>query len=275
MKLWQGILIALLLTTTLAAHAGEPQAQADLLLARIGTALDNDRTSEALSACTKLEKLGPSLAEPLPERFYFYYIETLQRSGAKALALRRAYAYQQQFGAAGAHYPQIAAIVETLEKETMAPGSDADGALAALRREREQEHAQTLELLRTCRDEAIALEGTEQELRAASATIDAQSKALAAARAALERRMTKIERSREGTPEAQQQLRLDFNRDSQAYNDAASAFNAAREALDAKGEGQSLRLERYKERCAELSVAKADLEAVCGESADWFCRGSE
>lgn len=274
MKLWQGILIALLLGMTIPAHAGE-QEQADLLLAKIGTALDNDRTSEALAACAKLEKLGPSLAKPLPERFYYYYIATLQRSGVKELALRRGYAYLQQYGPAAPHSAQVAAIVGELERQTMAPGSDADAAVETRRLRREQEHAQILELLRACRGEALALEGTEQELRAASAAIETQGAALAAAQAALERRMALIARSGAGTAEAQKQLKIDFNRDAQAYNEAASAFNGARESLAARTEGQGLRLQRYQERCSGLSVAKADLEAVCGESDDWFCRGSE
>ena len=183
MKLLQGILISLLLGMTLPVHAINQEVQAELLLAKISTALINDRTSEALSACAKLEKLGPSLAKPLPESFYYYYIETLHRSGAKELVLSRAYAYLQKYGKKAPHYGQVTAIVRELQLAAMRAGKE-DAAAAvtdweeADRLQKEKEHEQTLGVLRACQSEANALEGTEKELSIAFEEINAQSDAL-------------------------------------------------------------------------------------------------
>ena len=94
-------------------------------------------------------------------------------------------------------------------------------------------------------------------------------------KAALDQRASRIDRSSKGTPEEQKQLRVDFNRDSQAYNDAVSDFNIVREIYASKVDEQSSRLQRYEGRCADLLVIKSDMETVCGKSDDWFCRGSE
>ena len=280
MKLLQGIMISFLLGMTLPAHAINQDAQADLLLAKISTALKNDRTSEALSACTKLEKLGSSLEKPLPESFYYYYIETLHRIGAKENVLKRAYAYLDRYDKDDPHYGQVTAIVRELQLAAMRAGKvDADAAVTDWketdRLQKEKEHEQTLGVLLACQREANALEGTEKEMNVAFAEINAQSDALLTRKAALDQRAAMIDHSGQGTPEEQKEMRVAFNRDSLAYNDAVYDFNIARESYAAKVEGQSRRFQGYKDRCADLTIIKSDLEEFCGMSADWFCRGNE
>lgn len=272
----QGLLIALLLGMTLPALASDPEAQAGLLLAKIRTALENDRTSAALSYCTTLEKLGPSLQKPLPESFYYDFIETLHRSGAKESALNRAYAYLHKYGKNSPHYAQVAAIIKEQQMAAIQAGvKDADAAVLAWEESKEKEQAQTLATLRSCQSEAIALEGREQELSLEFAEISARSESLRAAKAALDKRQTLIDRSQSGTPAEQKQVRLDFNRDSQSYNEAVSAFSRSKELYEAKVEEQSQRLQHFEGGCANLYVVEADMVAVCGKSDDWFCRALE
>lgn len=280
MKLLYGILMLFLLGMTLPVHASDEEMQVNLLLARISAALKNDRTSEALSYCATLEKMGPSLANPLPESFYFYYIETLHRSGAKEILLSRIYAYLQKYGKDGFHYGQIIALFSELQMEAMAAGKEeADAAVIAWeevnRLQKEKEHEQVLGELRACQGEAIALEGTEKELSVAFLKINAQSDELLIVKAALDQRVTMIDRSKPGTPEEPKQMRIDFNRDSQSYNEAVRDFNDARKIYNAKVEEQNSCLQRYENRCTDLLVIKYDMEAVCGKSDDWFCRGSK
>jgi hypothetical protein len=281
MQLLQGMLILfLLLGLTLPAQASDPEVQADLLLARISAALKDDRMSAALSACAQLEKLGPSLAKPLPEIFYYNYIATLQRSGVKESLLGRAAAYLQKYGKKAPHYRQVTAIISELEQEAMNAGKGAaDGAALAredtYRLQKEKEHEQTLQGLRACQGEAIALEVGEKELDAAYEEINAQSNALLVEKTALDQRVTLLNRLGQGTPEEQKQLRADFNRDSQAYNAAVSAFGRAQDLYAAKVEEYNNQRQGYDDRCADLFVLKYDLETVCGESADWFCRSLE
>lgn len=272
----QGVLISFLLAVTLPALASDPEAQAELLLAKISTALENDRTSAALSYCTTLEKLAPSLQKPLPESFYYDFIETLHRSGAKENALNRAYAYLHKYGKNSPHYAQVAAIIKEQQKEAMqAGGIDADAAVIAWGESKEKEQAQTLARLRACQSEAIALEESEEGLSLEFEEINARSAALLAVKAALDKRKAQIDRSQSGTPAEQKQVRLDFNRDSQSYNEAVSAFSSSKQGYEAKVEEQSRRLQHFEEGCANLYVVKADMEAVCGKSDDWFCRALE
>ena len=278
--LLQGLLISFLLGMTIPALASDPEAQAELLLAKISSALKNDRTSVALSYCTTLEKLGPSLQKPLPEIFYYNYIETLHRSGAQENVLNRAYAYLHKFGKNSPHYAQVTAIVKELQMAAIQAGiKDADAAAIAWeelnRIEMEKAQAQALAELRSCQGEAIALEGTEKDLSLEFEAISAKSESLRALKVALDKRKAMIDRSQQGTPAEQKQLRLDFNRDSQSYNAAVSAFDSVREIYDAKVEEQSRRLQGYEDRCANLYVVKADMEAVCGKCDDWFCRSVE
>lgn len=276
MKQLPGLLIFFLLGMTLPAHANDQDVQAELLLTKIDSALKNDRMSEALSACAKLEKLGPSLSKPLPEIFYFNYIETMHRSGGKESVLDRSYTYLQKYGKKARHYSQVTAIIAELQRETMKAGNgDADAAVIAHQLQSEKEHEQTFQALRACQGEAIALEATEKELGVEYEAINTQSEALLAAKAALDQRMILIDRAGPGMPEEQKQMRIDFNRDSQAYDDAVSAFSRARDLYAAKEEGYDHRHKGYADRCGNLLVLASDLEAVCGESDDWFCRDSE
>lgn len=277
MKLLQlGLLMALLLGLMRPAVASDPEAQVELLLAKISAALEDDRTSAALSYCTTLEKLGSSLKKPLPESFYFNYIETLQRSGARESALNRAYAYLQRYGKNSPHYAQVSAIVKEQQMAALRAGiKDADAAALAWEEMQKKERVEMLAILRSCQSEAIALEGTENELSLEFEEINARSVVLHATKEALDQRKTMIDRAKQGTPEEQQQLRLDFNRDSQAYNDAVGVFTGVKGVYDAKAEAQSRRLQQFEERCANLYVVKSDMELICGKSDDWFCRGIE
>ena len=94
-------------------------------------------------------------------------------------------------------------------------------------------------------------------------------------KASLDKRKTMIDRAGSVPLEEQKQLRLDYNRDSQSYNEAVRDFNGVREIYVAKVEGQSRRLQHFEGRCANLYVVKSDMEVVCGKSDDWFCRSLE
>lgn len=145
----------------------------------------------------------------------------------------------------------------------------------AYRLRKEEEHEQTLQALRACQSAAIALEGAEKELDVAREAVSAQSDALRVAKEALDQHSTMIDFSGPGTSDEQKQLRADFNRDAQAYSDAVSAFERTRDLYAARVEEQNHRRKGYDDRCADLVVLEYDMEAVCGESDDWFCRSFE
>lgn len=281
MRLLHLLLIFLLSTTVPLVHAADQEAQAEILLAKISAALLEGRSGVALSYCATLEKLGPSLRRPLPESFYFYQIEALKQSGVKGKALIRGRSYLEKFGKKAPHAMQVAAIVRILEEEALSAGQggDADAAAGAwaveFRLQKEAEQAQTLQLLRNCQSEAIALEVTEKALYADIEGVNTLGASLHAQKASLDQRAAQINGSLQRSLQEERQMRLDYNRESQAYNDAVNDFNTARERYMTKVEDQNLLRQGYEERCTNLSVLAYDFETVCGGSDDWFCRNRE
>lgn len=85
MKLWTKILLCLCLSiaTTTQAAPLDKSIQVDATMTKITTLFQANRETEALPYFSQLEAMDTSL----PESFYFYYIEALEKSGDKKNAL--------------------------------------------------------------------------------------------------------------------------------------------------------------------------------------------
>lgn len=78
-------------------------AVADILMGKITDALKANRHAKAVPEFARLEKLGLSL----PESFYYYYIEALDKAGRSPEARVRATAYLKSYGKQGKYYANI------------------------------------------------------------------------------------------------------------------------------------------------------------------------
>ncbi len=82
----------------------------DLLMQKIVTHIKADRPAEALPYFQRLEQT----ALPLPESFYFYQMEALEKSGRKADARAKADAYLARTGKKGKYYSKVIALMARL-----------------------------------------------------------------------------------------------------------------------------------------------------------------
>ncbi len=82
----------------------------DLLLAKITTAVKANNYEEALPHFARLEKMGT----PLPESFYYYYIQALAKSNQKLAAKTRATGYLTKYGKKGRYYAETIALLAEL-----------------------------------------------------------------------------------------------------------------------------------------------------------------
>lgn len=160
MKLLQSILFTLLLGSAATTHAVSQEVQVDLLMAKITAALKAEKPAEALPAFVELEGMEPSLQNPLPESFKFFYIDTLDKTGDKAKALKRAEAYLDKYGKNGKYYGQVIEIMSRLQGEVEKEAKARAAAEAEARRKAEAE-AQA----RAAQAAAQAAAVAEEELR--------------------------------------------------------------------------------------------------------------
>ena len=82
----------------------------ELLLAKITTAVKANKYEEALPHFARLEKMGT----PLPESFYYYYIQALAKSNQKLDAKTRATNYLNKYGKKGRYYAEVIALMAEL-----------------------------------------------------------------------------------------------------------------------------------------------------------------
>lgn len=75
----------------------------DILMGKITEALKANRHAKAVPEFARLEKLGVSL----PESFYYYYIEALDKAGRRAEARVRATNYLKDYGKQGKYHLEI------------------------------------------------------------------------------------------------------------------------------------------------------------------------
>jgi hypothetical protein len=136
-KFLQGMLFSLLMGMAVAAYGVSQEVQADLLMAKITTAIKAGRAADALPFFAELESMAPSLSEPLPEGFYYNYIVALKKGGDKANALNRAEAYLDKYGKKGRHYDEVIEIVGRLQVEVDKEKKEAAERWAAYYKEKE------------------------------------------------------------------------------------------------------------------------------------------
>jgi len=133
MKILVGILFLLLVSMAVSAHALSQEVQIDLLLNKITASLKADKPSDALPYFGELERMEPSLPKPLPESFYFYYIEALEKTGDRTKALIRADSYLNRYGKKGKNYDKVIEIMSRLQiqadKEAKEKAAEAEAAI--------------------------------------------------------------------------------------------------------------------------------------------------
>jgi hypothetical protein len=82
----------------------------ELLMAKITTAMKANKHEEALPHFARLEKLGT----PLPESFYYYYIQALGQANQKLDAKTRATNYLTTYGNKGKYYAKVIELLAEL-----------------------------------------------------------------------------------------------------------------------------------------------------------------
>ena len=82
----------------------------DIVMTKITAALKENAYAKALPQFAFLEKQGVSL----PESFYYYYTDALEKTGKKDEARARASAYLKSYGNGGKYYAQIIDIMSRL-----------------------------------------------------------------------------------------------------------------------------------------------------------------
>lgn len=112
MKLLIGILFCLCMSIETGAVAAplDKSVQVDVVMSKITTLLQANKEAEALPYFQQLEAMDT----PLPESFYFYYIDALDKSGDANSALSRAEAYLSRYGKKGKYYGKVVAIMSRL-----------------------------------------------------------------------------------------------------------------------------------------------------------------
>lgn len=87
-----------------------PDVLQDLLMEKMMTALRGERYEEALPYFDRLALLG----RPLPESYYYYQADALEKSGRKVDARAKAEAYLAKYGKAGKYYAKIISLMARL-----------------------------------------------------------------------------------------------------------------------------------------------------------------
>lgn len=94
------------------AAPAEKEAQADLIVARLVPLIQTNQHAQALPLMAELEAVGT----PLPESFYFYYADALDKTGDVDAALRRAEDYQSRYGRKGFYFERVSATISRLNE---------------------------------------------------------------------------------------------------------------------------------------------------------------
>ena len=267
MKLFQSLLFLILLCIAGGAQALDPEMQVDLLMAKINSALKADKPAEALPYYAQLESMGPSLRKPLPESFYFSYIETLDKAGDRANAVSRCDAYLSKYGKSAPHYEQVIDIMGRqevgMDKDSKArTQAQIDGQIAA-----KNKHEQTINQMRACKTEAIELEKIADGLKRDQESLSTRSSSLQITLNMLNSQETMLRSSPYPMPFIEGQFKVD----TQTYNNNIRELNASVKEYDNDKRNYETRLGRYKSGCGQMNPNGTDVAAVCGDSADWFC----
>ncbi|WP_326999098.1 hypothetical protein [Comamonas testosteroni] len=85
----------------------DPAIAQDILLSKITANIADGKFAEALPGFERIERLGAEL----PESFYFYYIQALDKSDKKDEARTRSLTYLKKYGKAGQYYNQVVEVM--------------------------------------------------------------------------------------------------------------------------------------------------------------------
>jgi hypothetical protein len=267
MKQLQSLIFLMLMYIAVGAHALDQEMQVDLLMAKINSALNAGKPAEALPFYAQLDNMGPSLKNPLKESFYFSYINTLDKAGDRANAVSRSDAYLSKYGKKAAHYDQVIEIMSRqeigMDKDSKARAqAQVDGQIAAKNR-----HEQTLNDMRACKTEAVALEKLLDALKRDDESLKKQTSSLELRKVLLDSQESMLRTAQYPMPFIEQQ----FNVDSQSFNKAVREQNQYVREYESDRRSYESRLGRYKNGCGQLSPNNDEVAAVCSNSSDWFC----
>jgi len=267
MKPLQYLLFSILMSIAVQANALDQDMQVDLQMAKINTALKANRPADAVPYFAQLESIEPQLKHPLPESFYFSYIDTLDKAGDRDNALKRSDAYLNKYGKNAAHYSQVIEIMSRLQM-----GQDKDAIEADKTKNREAQaskdnHQHTLSEMHACKDEAIALEKVFNGLTADQEGLKKRWSYLELQRTTLESRDSSLSMTPVAMPMVEQQLRDDWR----TYDHSVHEIKEAGNEYAADKQNYEARLGRYTNRCVQIQASNADVDEVCRDSVDSFC----
>lgn len=161
------------------AQALDKEVQGDILMAKITAALKVDKFSDALPYFEEMELLNLRL----PESYYFYYIDTLERAGKQEDALLRAEMYLERFGRKGKYYEQVIELIARRSADVDKAKAAREAELQKVReaqRRREEQEAEA----RRVREEREAAARRQREAEAVVALAQAEERARKATDAA-------------------------------------------------------------------------------------------
>lgn len=101
------ILFACLVTVTVTVQAQESSIKTDILMERITSLIDANKHAQALRYFAELEATGTSL----PQSFYYFYIDALDKAGVIDETVQRGEAFLNQYGKKSKYYSQVVSIV--------------------------------------------------------------------------------------------------------------------------------------------------------------------
>lgn len=111
MSINKKLCFAILVSIFVNVYAFDDDVKTDILMEKITSSIKDNRFGDALPAFKELE----AIRKPLPESFYYYYIQALDKTGGTLDAFSRAEKYLTKYGKKGKYYGQVVEVFARLE----------------------------------------------------------------------------------------------------------------------------------------------------------------
>ncbi|MDD2364765.1 MAG: DUF1566 domain-containing protein [Desulfuromonadaceae bacterium] len=145
------IMLLIVMLTYLPTHsfANSYDDQGEALMGKIIPLIKENNAAGALPYMAELEKLGPRLSSPLPESFYYYYIDCLDKAGENSQALNRSKIFLKKYGKKSKYSSKVNEISTRLKEEEKAAKLEAEKDAAEAKRKAEDEKRAAREVAAT------------------------------------------------------------------------------------------------------------------------------
>jgi len=131
----------------------------------------------------------------------------------------------------------------------------------------------TIDQLRTCRFDSLSLDRQKEQLDSFGDDVDSERRTLDIKRPFLETRLAMINSFNGGTPEYNYSVREEFRRDAEEYNSLLRQYKRDKKIFNDRSDQYNERVNRFNNSCVGKSASGADIQEVCGDSNDEYCRG--